>query len=97
MDKFSVDVCRAISSDPDILSGTPCFAGTRVPVRILFEYVESNEPLSVFHDDFPSVNRGQVIRVLEQCRNFLLTTSDLAGEPLAPTVSADLPSEGTLN
>ena len=63
---------NAIISDPDILSGTPCFAGTRVPVRILFEYIESNEALDVFLDDFPSVTRAQAIWVLEKSKQTLL-------------------------
>ena len=63
---------NAIISDPDILSGTPCFAGTRVPVRILFEYIESNEALDVFLDDFPSVTRDQAIWVLEKSKQTLL-------------------------
>lgn len=63
---------NAIISDPDILSGTPCFAGTRVPVRILFEYIESNEALDVFLDDFPSVTRDQAIWALEKSKQTLL-------------------------
>ena len=63
---------NAIISDPDILSGTPCCAGTRVPVRILFEYIESNEALDVFLDDFPSVTRAQAIWALEKSKQTLL-------------------------
>ncbi len=63
---------NAILSDPDILSGTPCFAGTRVPVRILFEYLEANESLDVFLDDFPSVTREQAVWVLEKSKQTLL-------------------------
>lgn len=63
---------NAILSDPDILSGTPCFAGTRVPVRILFEYLEANESLDGFLDDFPSVTREQAVWVLEKSKQTLL-------------------------
>ena len=63
---------NAILSDPDILSGTPCFAGTRVPVRILFEYLEANESLDVFLDDFPSVTLEQAVWVLEKSKQTLL-------------------------
>lgn len=63
---------NAILSDPEILSGTPCFAGTRVPVRILFEYLEANESLDVFLDDFPSVTREQAVWVLEKSKQTLL-------------------------
>ena len=63
---------NAILCDPDILSGTPCFAGTRVPVRILFEYLESNESLDTFLDDFQSVTRDQAVWVLEKSKQTLL-------------------------
>ena len=63
---------NAILFDPDILSGTPCFAGTRVPVRILFEYLEANESLEVFLDDFPSVTHEQAVWVLEKSKQTLL-------------------------
>ena len=54
-----------INRDPEILGGTPVFAGTRVPVRILFEYLEAGDSLDVFLDSFPSVTRDQVIQLLE--------------------------------
>jgi len=44
-----------VSIDPDIMSGTPVFSGTRVPIRNLFDYIEGGENLSEFLDDFPSV------------------------------------------
>lgn len=46
--------------DPEILSGTPVFSGTRVPIRNLFDYIQGGHPLSEFLDDFPSVTRQQV-------------------------------------
>ena len=54
--------------DPEIMGGTPVFAGTRVPVRILFEHLEAGDPLDVFLDDFPTVSREQAIAVLEEAR-----------------------------
>jgi uncharacterized protein (DUF433 family) len=54
-----------IISDPEIMSGTPCFAGTRVPVKNLFDYLESGESLESFLSDFPTVERAQVLEVLE--------------------------------
>jgi uncharacterized protein (DUF433 family) len=47
----------SITTNPHILGGTPVFAGTRVPVRILFEYIETGETLAEFLDEFPSVSR----------------------------------------
>ena len=50
---------------PDILSGTPVFLGTRVPVRSLFDYLEGGDTLEEFLYQFPSVKREQVIAVLD--------------------------------
>ena len=58
--------------DPDIQSGTPVFAGTRVPVQNLFDYLEEGDPIEVFLNQFPSVSREMVVAVLEQARVALL-------------------------
>jgi uncharacterized protein (DUF433 family) len=50
---------------PDILSGTPVFVGTRVPVRSLFDYLEGGDTLDEFLRQFPSVKREQAITVLD--------------------------------
>lgn len=57
--------------DPDIQSGQPVFAGTRVPVRNLFDYIEEGDSLDVFLEQFPSVSREGAIAVLEQARQAL--------------------------
>ena len=54
-----------IESDPEKLSGTPVFRGTRVPVKNLFDYLEAGDDLEEFLDDFPTVSREQIIGVLE--------------------------------
>jgi uncharacterized protein (DUF433 family) len=59
-------------SDPEILGGTPVFAGTRVPVRSLFDYLEGGESLEEFLHQFPSVRRDQAIGALDQARDSLL-------------------------
>ena len=56
---------QLIQRSDDILGGIPVFAGTRVPVRTLLDYLEAGEPLDVFLDDFPTVSRAQATRVLE--------------------------------
>ena len=61
-----------VQSDPEVLSGTPVFTGTRVPITTLFDYVEAGEPLSVFLEDFPTVSKGLAIAALEQARDALL-------------------------
>ena len=62
-----------ISSHPDRLGGEPCFAGTRVPVRALIDYVEGGHPLAEFLADFPAVSREHAIAVLELARQALLS------------------------
>lgn len=56
---------RYIEIDPEKLSGTPVFRGTRVPIQNLFDYLEGGDSPDVFLDDFPTVEREQVIGVLE--------------------------------
>ena len=58
--------------DPEIMSGTPCFAGTRVPARSLLDHLEAGDGLDVFLADFPSVKREQAIAFLEQSSELLL-------------------------
>ena len=64
---------RQISVDSEIMSGTPVFAGTRVPVQNLFDYIEGGEDLSEFLDDFPSVSRKAAIEVLEMAKQSITT------------------------
>ena len=54
-----------VSINPNVQGGTPCFAGTRVPVSSLFDYLEGGDTLDYFLVQFPSVHREQVIAVLE--------------------------------
>jgi uncharacterized protein (DUF433 family) len=59
-------------SDPEILGGTPVFAGTRVPVRSLFDYLEGGESLDEFLRQFPSVRREQAVAALDAAHASLL-------------------------
>jgi len=54
------------TTSPERLSGTPVFAGTRVPVQTLLDYIECGQSLDEFVADFPSVTRDHAIAVLEQ-------------------------------
>jgi uncharacterized protein (DUF433 family) len=56
---------RPIQTDLDILGGTPVFAGTRVPVRTLLDYLEAGDTLDEFLNHFPTVSREQAVAVLE--------------------------------
>lgn len=60
-----------ITRSPDCLSGAAVFAGTRVPIQTLIEYLEGGDPLDAFLEDFPSVSREHAVAVL-----------DLAGQAL---------------
>lgn len=61
-----------VHSDPDILGGTPVFAGTRVPVQTLLDYLEGGESIDDFLDGFPSVKREQIVDFLEQAKASLI-------------------------
>ena len=57
-----------ISVDPQVQGGVPVFAGTRVPLKNLFDYLEGGESLDQFLDDFPSVKREVALAILKQAR-----------------------------
>jgi len=59
------DLSSVIHTDPEILSGTPVFVGTRVPARILIEYLVAGDSIDKFLDAFPSVKREQAVALLE--------------------------------
>ena len=62
-----------IHSDPEILGGIPVFAGTRVPVKNLIDYLEAGDRLDDFLDAFPAVTREQAVAALELAREALVT------------------------
>jgi uncharacterized protein (DUF433 family) len=61
-----------ISCSPDVMGGTPVFAGTRVPVQTLLDYLEAGESIDDFLAGFPTVSREQVIAFLEQAKDRLV-------------------------
>ena len=63
---------------PDILSGTPVFMGTRVPVRSLFDYLQGGDTLDEFLRQFPSVKRQQAIAVLDAACESVTTDANTA-------------------
>jgi uncharacterized protein (DUF433 family) len=63
---------RVIESSPEILGGTPVFAGTRVPVQNLIDYLEAGDSLEDFLQAFPSVKREQAVAALEIARESLM-------------------------
>jgi uncharacterized protein (DUF433 family) len=69
---------QVIVSDPDILGGTPVFAGTRVPIKNLMDYLAAEGSLDEFLEDYPSVSREQAVQVLD------LTCGDVKDMPGRP-------------
>lgn len=65
-----------ITKSEDILSGTPVFYGTRVPVQTLVDYLTTGETIDEFLDDLPTVSREQVIRFLETAGEKLMALAD---------------------
>jgi len=57
-----------VTSSPDVMGGTPVFAGTRVPIENLLDYLEGGESIEDFLEGFPSVSREQVIAFLEETK-----------------------------
>lgn len=61
-----------ISASPEVMGGTPVFAGTRVPVQTLLDYLKAGESIDDFLDGFPTVSREQVIALLEEAGKQLI-------------------------
>jgi uncharacterized protein (DUF433 family) len=61
-----------INIDPQIMSGTPVFRGTRVPIQIFWDYLKNNAPLDEFLLDYPTVTRDQCVGLLELARERVL-------------------------
>ena len=66
---------KVVSIDPEVMGGTPCFAGTRVPVQTLLDYIEAGDSIDDFLDGFPTVKRAQVIAFLEEAKDCLVATA----------------------
>lgn len=64
---------QVITSDPDVQGGSVVFAGTRVPLKNLIDYLEAGDSLEEFLDDFPSVSRDQAVAALELAQEALVT------------------------
>jgi uncharacterized protein (DUF433 family) len=60
---------RIVTCSPDIMGGTPVFAGTRVPIQTLIDYLEGRETIDDFLEGFPTVTREQVISFLEEAKD----------------------------
>jgi len=64
--RYNMTIREIVHSDPEIMGGTPVFVGTRVPVRILLDYLEGGDPLEEFLENYPSVSREQAVAFIEE-------------------------------
>ena len=64
-----------ITRSPDVMGGTPVFAGTRVPVQTLLDYLEGGETLDDFLEGFPTVSREQVVAFLEEAKDLMVAAA----------------------
>ena len=76
--KLLSNVANVVHCDPDIMGGIPVFAGTRVPIKTLLDYLEAGDSLDIFLDHFPSVSREQAIAALELAKEMLTTYANPA-------------------
>jgi len=74
---------KVINIDKEILGGTPVFMGTRVPIKNLFDYLEDGETIVEFLDDFPTVKKEQIGRVLQISQYLLINVTEVAHENFA--------------
>ena len=72
-ERKTITMDSVITCDAEILSGTPVFKSTRVPIKNLIDYLEAGDSLDEFLDDFPSVSRDQAIQTLELAKEMLVT------------------------
>jgi uncharacterized protein (DUF433 family) len=63
-----------VKIDPEIMSGAPCFSGTRVPIQTLIDYLEGGDSIEEFLDGFPTVSREQVIAFLEEAKDRMVAS-----------------------
>ena len=74
---------KIINIDPEILGGTPVFYGTRVPIKNLFDYIETGETIEEFLNDFEGVKKEQVIKLLEMSQKLIKTSTEILNENIA--------------
>lgn len=64
-----------VSVSPDILGGTPVFAGTRVPIQTFLDYLEAGDTIDEFLEGFPTVKREQLIAFLEEAKDLMIANA----------------------
>ena len=74
---------QVINIDREIMGGTPVFFGTRVPIKNLFDYLETGDSIQTFLDDFEGVSKNQVIKLLEMSQKLIESSSNILHENFA--------------
>jgi uncharacterized protein (DUF433 family) len=74
---------NVVNIDPEILGGTPVFFGTRVPIKNLFDYLETGDSIELFLEDFDGVSKEQVIKVLEMSQKLIESSANMHNENIA--------------
>ncbi|MFN2500925.1 MAG: DUF433 domain-containing protein [Pyrinomonadaceae bacterium] len=75
---------RVVSISPDVQSGEPVFSGTRVPIKNLFDYLKGGDSIDEFLDDFPSVQKSQILELLNLAEHtFTLSEAEIHEETFA--------------
>ena len=69
-----------INTDFEILGGTPFFSGTRVPIKNLFDYLETGDTIEIFLEDLEGVSKNQIIKVLGMSQKLIETSSNIFNE-----------------
>jgi uncharacterized protein (DUF433 family) len=78
-----MDGHQVINIDKEILGGTPVFYGTRVPIKNLFDYLETGDSIETFLEDFEGVSKSQVIKLLEMSQKLIENSSNILNENFA--------------
>jgi uncharacterized protein (DUF433 family) len=70
---MSLKMANVVVKDPHILGGEPVFRGTRVPFKVLTDYLEAGDTLDQFLEQYPSVTRDLAIAAIEEARLSLIS------------------------
>lgn len=74
---------QLVNIDKELLGGTPVFFGTRVPVKNLFDYLETGESIEDFLEYFEGVSKNQVVRLLEMSQKLIETSTNILNKNTA--------------
>ena len=74
---------QVINIDKEIMGGTPVFYGTRVPIKNLFDYLETGDSIDMFLEDFEGVSKSQVLQLLEMSQKLIQNSTNILYENFA--------------